>query len=105
MMKQEKASWLTDSQSNLKSSYDGPSQRQSSGTNQQIKVFRQSGHLVWGLTHCRAIKEELIALNSDLVYNQAYRLSHNIHVVSHSFITFNYLFKIITKIRLANNSF
>ena len=36
-----------------------------------------------------AFKEEAIAINRDLVHNQACRLSHDIHAVSHSFITFN----------------
>ena len=38
-------------------------------------------------------------------YTWACRLSHNIRVVSHSFITFNYIFKLITYTRLSNNSF
>ena len=44
---------------NLKLSYGGPSQGQSSGmrTNQRTKVLRQGRHWVWGLTHRRAIKE------------------------------------------------
>ena len=50
------------------------------------------------------IKEETIAINRDWVHNQACRLSHDIHVVSHSFITFNNLFKLITKISLFNKS-
>ena len=45
----------------LKLSYGGPSQRQASGTNQQIKALRQGRHWVWGLTHRHAIKEETIA--------------------------------------------
>ena len=45
-----------------------------------------------GLTHWRAIEEETIGINSDWVYNQACRLLHDIHVVSHFLITFNYLF-------------
>ena len=44
-------------------------------------------------------------LNRDWVYNQASKLSHDIHAISHSFIMFNNLFKLITKIRLYNNSF
>ena len=43
------------------------------------------------LTHHRAIKGEKIARNRDCVYNQACRLSHDNHVVSHSFIRFIYL--------------
>ena len=46
-----------------------------------------------------------IAINRDWVYNQACILSHEIHVLAHSFITFNNLFKLIPKIRLSNNSF
>ena len=56
--------------------------------------------IVRELTNRRAIKEETIAINRDWVHNQAYRLSHDIHVVSHSLTTFNNLFKFITKTRL-----
>ena len=49
-----------------------------------IKALRQGRHWVWGLTHRRAIiKEETITINRDRVYNQACRLSHDIHVASH----------------------
>ena len=34
---------------------------------------------------CRAIKEETIAINRDLVYNQACRLSHDIQIISECF--------------------
>ena len=44
-------------------------------------------------------------MNCDWVHNQPYKLSHDIHVVSLSFITFNNIFKLITKIRFSNNSF
>ena len=44
------------------------------------------------MTHRRAIKEETLAINRDWVHNQARRLSHDAHVVSHSFITFVNLF-------------
>ena len=44
------------------------------------------------MIHRRAIKEETIAIHRDVVYNQACRLTHGIHVVSYSFKTFNYLF-------------
>ena len=54
-------------------------------------------------THSRAIKEETIAINYDWIFKQACRLSHDIHIVSHSFITFDNLLKFITKIRLSNN--
>ena len=65
-------------------------QRQASGTNLRIKL---------DMTHRRAIKEETIAINRDWVYNQACRLSHDIHFVSNSFT------KLIPKIRLSNNYF
>ena len=42
---------------NLKLSYGGPSQRQASGINQQIKASRQGHHWIWGLTHRRAVKD------------------------------------------------
>ena len=57
------------------------------------------------MTHRRAIKDETIAISRGWIYNRAYRMSHDIHVLSHSFITFNYLFKLITKTRLTNNYF
>ena len=76
--------WAHDSQivraiENLQLSYSWPSQGQASGTNQRM-------------THRRAIKEETIAINRDWVHNQACRLPHDIHVVSHPLITFIYLF-------------
>ena len=40
-----------------------------------------------------------MAINHDWVHNQACRLSHDIHVVSHSFISFNNLFKEVLAIR------
>ena len=57
------------------------------------------------MTHHRAIKEETIAINRDWVYNQACRLSHDIQVIFNFFITFDYLFELITKIRFSNSSF
>ena len=78
----------------------GPAKDKDQASNNGLKVYVRAV-----LTHRRAIKEEIIAINRDWVYNQACRLSHDIHVVSHSYITFNYLFKLITKIRLSNNSF
>ena len=53
----------------------------------------------------RAIKEETIPINLDWVYNQTCRLSHAIHVYPTFFITFDYLFELITKSRFSNNSF
>ena len=50
-------------QENIKLSYGGPSQRQASGTIQQIKALCQGHHWAWGLTHRRAIKEETIILS------------------------------------------
>ena len=55
------------------------------------------------MTHDRTIKEKTLAINRDWVYNQACR--HDIHVVSHSFLAFNFLFKLIIKTRFSNNSF
>ena len=75
------------------------------------------------MTHCRAIKEETMATNRDwwlmivvwlflsvpriclqfvivvfpdhtIFYNQARRLSHSIHAISHSLITLDDLFEI-----------
>ena len=57
------------------------------------------------MTLRRAIKEETVDLNRDLVYNQTCRLSHGIHVISILVITFDYLFELITKIRVSNNYF
>ena len=48
----------------------------------------------------RAIKEEIIAINRDWVYNQVCRLSHDQAI----FIMFDYPFEMITK-RLSNNCF
>ena len=47
--------------------------------------------------------QEIIAINSDWNYNQACRLSHNIHVKSHSFIILAALFKLIIKRRLSKD--
>ena len=85
---------------NLKFGYGGSSQRQASHTNKRIKALCQGHHS--GLTHPRAIKKEIIAINRDWVYNQACRLSHGNCVVPHPFIAFNYLFKLITKTRISN---
>ena len=49
--------------------------------------------------------EEAIVINRDWFYNQDCRLSHQIHVISHVFITLAYIFEMITKCRLSNNSF
>ena len=74
----------------LKLSYGGPSERQASATNQRVNALHQ-GHL--------AIKEDTIAIISDWVYNQTCRLSHDIHAVSNSFVTFNNRFpKYITNL-------
>ena len=51
------------------------------------------------------IKEEIIAINCDWVSNQACRLSHNIHVISNSFIMLNDLFEMIRKRKHSNESF
>ena len=50
---------------NLKLSYGGPSQRQVSGFNPQIKALRRNRHLILGLTQPRAIKEESIVIDRD----------------------------------------
>ena len=71
---------------NLNLSHGGPSYSQASGTNLPIKALRQSRHCVWGLTHRRTIEEETIAINRDCVYNKAYRLSHDIQVISSFFL-------------------
>ena len=83
-------------------SHAGSSQRQESGTNQPIKALRQGSQWVWGIIHRRAIEEENIVINRDLVYNQARRVAHGIHGIS-----FEYLFELITNIRLwiPNNCF
>ena len=57
------------------------------------------------LNHRRAIEEETIAINRDCVYNKAYRLSHDIQVISTFFATFDKLFELVTKIRFSNKSF
>ena len=55
------------------------------------------------MTRRDAIQEEIIAINSDWFYNQACRLSHNIHVIPHSFIILAALFKLIMKRRLSKD--
>ena len=58
------------------------------------------------MTHRRVIEEETTAKNRDLVYNQACRLSHDIQVISNLFfITFDNLFKLITKIGVSSKYF
>ena len=54
---------------NLKLSYGGPSQGQTPGTNQRIKASHQGHHWVLGLTHRRATKQEIIAINRYWVYS------------------------------------
>ena len=70
------------------------------------------------MNHHRAIKEENIAINRDLVNNRACRLSHyilkeypsvywlriNIQIISSFYITFDKLFELITTIRFSNIS-
>ena len=63
-----------------KLSQGGNIQGQASGAKPLMQVLGQ-GHWVWGWTHGLAIKEETIAINRDQVYNQACRLSHNIHII------------------------
>ena len=89
----------------LKLSYSVSSYSQASGSNPPIKDLRQSRHWVWGLTNHRAIEEETIAIDLDCVCNQACRLSHDIQVIFNFFITFDYLFELITKIRFSSKSF
>ena len=66
--KRAKESQIVRANENLKLSHGGPSYCQASDTNPQIKILCQSRHLVWGLTHRRAIKEETIAINRDWIY-------------------------------------
>ena len=44
-------------------------------------------------------------MNRNLVYNQACRLSHDIHGISDFLMTFDYIFELITKFMFSNNSF
>ena len=48
---------------------------------------------------------ETIAINHDWVYNLTCILSPNIHAISKVFITFDYLFELITNVRFSYNSF
>ena len=52
-------------------------------------------------------KDNVIVTNRDLVYNQVYRLSHDTHVISHSYtcITFDYLFELVRGKKLSNFDF
>ena len=52
-----------------------------------------------------AIKEKLIALICDWVYNQQCRLSHDINVTFTFNILFNYVFELVIKIRLPYHYF
>ena len=54
---------------NPKLSHGGLRYTHASGTNPPIKALRQSRHCVSGLAHRRAIKEEIVAINHDWVYN------------------------------------
>ena len=49
------------------------------------------------------MKELCKAINSDWVNHQACSLSHNIHVVSDSFVTNDYIPKMIRQISSINN--
>ena len=75
-------SQIVSAKENLKLNHGGPSYSKASGTNPPIKTLRQCRHWVWGLTHHRATKEEIIAINRNWVYNQECRLSHDIQVIS-----------------------
>ena len=66
-------------------SHGGPSYKQASDTNPMIKALSQSRHWVCDLSHSHTIKEEIIASNRDWVDNQAYRLSHDIQIISNIF--------------------
>ena len=100
--KRDHASQIVRAKENYKLSHGELSYSQTSGTNPPMKALRQSRHWVWGLTHRREIKEETIAINRDWVYNQAYRPSHDIQVISNFFIMFDTLFELISKIRFSN---
>ena len=60
---------------------------------------------VWGLTHRRVIKGEIITINTDLVYNKACILSHDIHVYPTLNNVWLYFWNINSKSRLSYNSF
>ena len=56
--------------------------------------------------YLRVIKEEIIDINRDRVYNQTCRLSHDIQVISTFFnVRFDYIFELITKFSIYNNYF
>ena len=84
---------------NIKLSHGEPSQRQASGTNPPMQVLGRGRHWVWCLTHGSTIKE----INHDGLYNQACRLSCYLCHIPLFFITFDCLFKFITKYRLSND--
>ena len=103
-------SHIVQAKENLKLSHSGASQKQVSGTNQPIKAFRQSNHWVWGLTQSLAIQIETKAMNHGWVNNLTTRHTdcrNNIHVLSNPtfYVTFDYLFELITKIRLSHKIF
>ena len=57
------------------------------------------------MTHCRAIKEETIAIYRDWVYNQTCRVPNDIHAIQLFIQRFIIFFELITKIRVCNDSF
>ena len=66
----------------------GPTKDRQSRPNQLYwKFLGRSLHKVWGTTSRRAIKEGSKVVNRDWVNHQACTLSHNMYVVSSSFIT------------------
>ena len=58
-----------------------PSRRQAPGANPSMKGLGQGR-----LAHHSANGEETMDINNDWVYNEAYRLSHVIHFISHCLI-------------------
>ena len=72
------------------------SYRYASGTKPPIKALPQSHHSIGGLTHCRASKEETMAIKRVWVLILAANLLHVIQVISNILITIVNLFESIT---------
>ena len=84
--------------------HGGPSLRQTSGTDPPIKDLSKCHQWVWGLTHRRAIKAEIIAIHRDWIYNQACTRSHDIHAISYSFIMLDDHLILTMKRKLSSDS-
>ena len=49
-------------------------------------ILRESRHLVWGPTHCCAIKKQSKVINHNWISNHACSFPLNIHIASYLFV-------------------